>query len=232
MAAVAASGSHPAPIVRVVRLLCLDSSTAAVTVALVEDGHEVAAVDEVAATRHGELLAPAVREVLGRSPGPAGRPVDAVAVGVGPGPFTSLRVGVATAAALADAWGVPAYSACSLDLLAAPDTVVVQDARRREVYTAAYDGDGRRASGPQVLAPADLAPLLPAGARVVGAGAALHAEALGVPVPEVQLPRAGALWALVAERLLAGKPGDPLTPLYLRRPDAEEALARKRVVPG
>lgn len=217
-----------------VRLLCLDASTAAVTVALVEGdeaaGAERAAVDEVAPTRHGEMLAPAVRRVLAASPGP----VDAVAVGVGPGPYTSLRVGVATAAALADGWGVPAYAACSLDLLAAPDTVVVQDARRREVYWAAYDRTGRCVQGPGVLAPADLVSLLPAGARVVGAGAALHADVLGVAVPVVQLPRAAALWGLVAERLLAGAPGEPLTPLYLRRPDALPAgrlAGRKSVLP-
>jgi len=145
------------------RLLCLDTSTAAVTVALVEDGAVVRERTEVAFNRHGELLAPAVRTVL------AGERFDAVAVGLGPGPFTGLRAGIATAAALADAAGVPVYGACSLDLLAAPDAVVVQDARRKEVYWAAYDTHGARVDGPHVAAPADV-PV--GGRRVVAAGVA------------------------------------------------------------
>ena len=34
---------------------------------------------------------------------------DAIVVGVGPGPYTSLRVGIVTAAALGDALGIPVY---------------------------------------------------------------------------------------------------------------------------
>ena len=38
-----------------------------------------------------------------------------------------------------------------------------------------------------------------------------------------------ALAALAAERIRAGAPGEPLTPLYLRRPDAVAATGRKPV---
>lgn len=206
------------------RLLCLDSSTAALTVALVTDGETAAAIDAEVGIRHGELLAPAVRDVLAASPGP----LDGVAVGLGPGPFTSLRVGIATAAALADAHGVPAYGACSLDLLAGPDVVVVQDARRREVYWAAYGADGRRTSGPHVSAREPIE--LPPGLAVRGAGAVLLG--LPEPPPHQRWPRAAALWGLVADRLGAG-PGDRdvLAPLYLRRPDAQEQPARRPLPP-
>ena len=195
------------------RLLCLDTSTAAVTVALVEEGVEVNAFDREVGIGHGELLASAIASVLG-SPRP-----DAVAVGLGPGPFTSLRVGIATAAALSDAWSVPGYGACSLDLLAAPDTLVVQDARRREVYTAEYDGRGARILGPRVMTPAALAAALADHPKtVVGAGAFSY-DSVFSPAPDApRLPRAGRLWELVEDRL--GGPGEPLTPLYLRRPDA------------
>ncbi len=198
------------------RLLCLDTSTAAITVALVEDGTTIAGSDTLGATAHGELLAPAVRAVLAA----AGPGYDGVAVGAGPGPFTSLRVGLAAAAALADARGVPVWTACSLDLLARPDTVVVQDARRRELYWAAYDAHGTRVEGPAVSGPGAV-PVL--GRRVRGAGAAAHPELF--PDADLVLPRAGGLWALVAERL--DGPGDPVTPLYLRRPDAVEPTGRR-----
>jgi tRNA threonylcarbamoyl adenosine modification protein YeaZ len=151
-----------------------------------------------------------VREVV------AGERYDAVAVGLGPGPFTGLRAGIATAAALADAAGVPVYGACSLDLLAAPHVVVVQDARRTEVYWAAYGADGARTDGPHVGPPQDV-PIV--GCRVVGAGAVLWPDVFG-PVAGDGLPAAAALWSLVAARLHAGAASDVLTPLYLRRPDA------------
>ncbi len=201
------------------QVLALDTSSPAVSAALVrldEAGAEVLAERVVVdARRHGELLAQGVREVL------AGARPDAVVVGTGPGPFTGLRVGLVTAAAMADALGVPAYGVCSLDAMAEGDVVVVADARRREVYWARYDA-GERVDGPAVCAPADL-PLRPEDVLV---GAEL------VPGREVGGPRSPSMRLLVAraaDRLLAGAPSDPLTPLYLRRPDAVEPGATKKV---
>ncbi len=216
-------------------VLGLDTSSPAVSAALVrvaDGGHEVLAEHVVLdGRRHGELLAQGVREVLqGARPG-------AVVVGTGPGPFTGLRVGLMTAAALSDALQVPAYGVCSLDGLCSldgdadcGDVVVVTDARRKEVYSARY-GAGERVEGPAVSRPADLAGRLVAGARLVGAGAVLYRECFaGFDVDEQRLhPSAPTLVARAAARILAGAPSDPLTPLYLRRPDAVEPGATKRV---
>ena len=57
-------------------------------------------------TKHAELLTPAVAGVLADS-GMAMADVEAVVTGLGPGPFTGLRVGVVTAAAIAEARGLP-----------------------------------------------------------------------------------------------------------------------------
>ncbi len=183
----------------------------------------LAARSVAAANRHGELLAPLLRDVLEE----AGSGYDAVAVGVGPGPFTGLRAGIATAIAAAQVHGVPTYAACSLDLLAAAGVVVVQDARRREVYWAGYDEHGVRTEGPSV-GPASLVPLR--GRRVVGAGAAAWPDVFGSdvfdPERDANLPAAQDLWGLVAERALDGAPSDPLTPRYLRRPDAKTLVER------
>jgi tRNA threonylcarbamoyladenosine biosynthesis protein TsaB len=215
-----------------VLLLSLDTATPAVSVALVADGRLVARSSVIDARRHAELVTPGIAAVLAAGQARAAD-LDAVAVGLGPGPYTGLRVGIVTAAALADALDIPAYGECSLDLVADDDpgqTAVVTDARRREVYWATYcgsDGTGvrRRVDGPQVGRPAAVATeLRDAGARVVGAGAALYPDDFAdlldpggrrYPAPE-------RLWDLVAERALAGAAGDQLRPLYLRRPDAVE----------
>jgi tRNA threonylcarbamoyl adenosine modification protein YeaZ len=216
-----------------VLVLGLDTSSPAVSAALVRvtaDGLELLAESVVVdARRHGELLAQGVRTVLG---GTRTSALDAVVVGLGPGPFTGLRVGLMTGAALSDALDVPAYGVCSLDGVGVGERIVVADARRREVYWARYDVRGERVEGPVVERPAELAERL-AGEppRLVGAGAVLHrAVFAGLVVDDAgPYPSTPALVAVAQERLLAGAPSEPLTPLYLRRPDAVEPGATKAV---
>lgn len=206
-------------------LLALDTATHAVTVA-VADGPDVRAEKTtVDPLRHGELLAPAIAEVLGR----AGVNIDQIgriAVGVGPGPFTGLRVGLVTARTLAAVLGVPLHGVCTLDVIAravpaGEPFVVATDARRKEVYTAHYDDAGQRLDGPSVDRPADVATDLP----VAGQGALLYPEAFPNRIgPE--FPSAADL-----ARLIASGNADLLAPepLYLRRPDVTQPSPRKRV---
>jgi tRNA threonylcarbamoyl adenosine modification protein YeaZ len=207
-----------------VLLLGLDTSTPAVTVAVHDGERTLAESTSVDARRHGEVLAPAIVDSL-RAAGVTVHDLSGVAVGVGPGPYTGLRVGVVTALALADALGIVAHGVCSLDIIAAAvpgePVTVVTDARRREVFWAAYDVDGTRLSGPAVGRPSDAAAL--AVGRIVGAGAAMHPGAFG-PVDAALHPDAAVLCAVVAQRLRAGGELLPASPIYLRRPDA--------VVPG
>jgi tRNA threonylcarbamoyl adenosine modification protein YeaZ len=212
--------------------LVVESSTAAVTAAVAEldaDGVELrAARSTVDAKAHGELLAPEVHAVLAES---GIRPGDlaAVVAGVGPGPFTGLRVGLVTAAALGQTLDVPTYGVCSLDGLGfgLDGTVLVAtDARRREVYWALYR-DGVRLAGPAVDRPDSV---VTDADYAVGEGAHRYAELLGLPVrDEPRYPSPLWLAALAADRVRAGKPSEPLTPLYLRRPDAVAAGSRKPV---
>ena len=223
-------------------VLGLDTSSPAVQVALVDlqpgtadqeprwgrsaDWH---VVDERA---HGELLATGVQAVLAEL---GARPCDlvAVAVGLGPGPYTGLRVGVMTGAALSDALGIPAYGCCSLDAVdpwGEGERLVVTDARRREVFWAEYAADDERVAGPSVMRPADLARALQETGwtgRVLGDGALRHAEHFaGYAVPEEpRYPSAEGVVLLAARRALSGAPGETLRPLYLRRPDATPPAA-------
>jgi tRNA threonylcarbamoyl adenosine modification protein YeaZ len=230
-----------------VLVLALDTATSAVTAGLlrlpaagsptVEPSNEPTEVlaerVSVGARAHGELLMPSVCEVLA-SAGVSMRDLDAVVCGVGPGPFTGLRVGMVTAAALGDALSIPVYPVCSLDAIAhrsgpGSPLLVITDARRREVYWACYDSSGARVDGPHVNRPEDLP--LASVARVAGG-----AVALGLPVaPRSQSepchPDPAALVAVAAAALRADAPPGPLTPLYLRRPDAVEPGPAKRVTP-
>jgi tRNA threonylcarbamoyl adenosine modification protein YeaZ len=168
--------------------------------------------------RHAELLTPTIRGVLAEA-GLRMPDLGALVVGLGPGPFTGLRVGVVTAAALGDVVG-PVYGVCSLDAIGDGARSVVTDARRKEVHWAVYDADGQRVAGPGVDRPEDA----PVTEPVVGDDR--FAERLGRPVAAAEVTTAGLLRAAAP---LLGRPPAPLEPLYLRRPDAVPPAARKAV---
>ena len=201
-------------------VLAFDTSAAAVSVDLVDvsDLRTVAGAQWTGPHGHSEHLAPTVAACLADA-GTTLRDVGALVVGTGPGPFTGLRVGLVSAAAMAEALDVPAYGVCSLDGLA-PDegaVLVATDARRKEVYWATYR-DGERVAGPQVGHPADVDP--GAATAMIGAGARLYADVLGLPLLDGDHPVPARLVKFALDRVRAGAPADPLTPLYLRRPDA------------
>lgn len=200
--------------------LAVDTSTD-VRVGVARDGVALAAGAVTDSRAHAEKLAPLITRTLQQA-GLTLPEVDLIVAGVGPGPFTGLRVGVVTATTLGLALGRPVKGICSLDAVAAAWTdaperfVVVSDARRREVYWAAYE-DGVRVDGPFVTSPAHV-PNLP----LAGPGARLVREHVEGPA----VLDAGVLAARAADLPDAG-----LEPLYLRRPDAELPSAPKTTIP-
>ena len=113
--------------------------------------------------------------------------------------------------------------------------LVVTDARRREVYWARYTRGGRT-HGPEVVAPADLIAALevadvnsPSSVGVDAvAGSPAHTALFDYPVLTPTAPTAIGLVQVALPGLLSATPPGPLTPLYLRRPDAVELKDRKR----
>ncbi len=211
-------------------VLAIDTATPAVTAGLVElsaQGSRTLATKLTVNPRaHAEVLTPHIVECL-RETDLAPADLGAVVVGTGPGPFTGLRVGMATAAAFADALGIPVYGLCSLDAIAAQvdderELLVVTDARRREVYWARYRR-GTRVGGPQVCKPADL----DVGSAQLIAGSPDHVDFFDVSVQPVESPSPLGLVRPIAALVLSGAEPEPLVPLYLRRPDAKEPVARR-----
>ncbi|WP_077078387.1 tRNA (adenosine(37)-N6)-threonylcarbamoyltransferase complex dimerization subunit type 1 TsaB [Mycobacterium numidiamassiliense] len=204
-------------------ILALDTSTPAVTAGVVRlpDHTILAERVTVDARAHAERLTPNVLAALADA-GLTMADLDAVVVGCGPGPFTGLRAGMATAAAYGHALDIPVHGVCSLDAIGVRttgDTLVVTDARRREIYWARYL-DGVRTDGPAVDAPADVDP---GTARAV-AGSPEHAALFDLPIREPVYPTPAGLVAAVPD--WSARP-QPLVALYLRRPDAKPLAAQQ-----
>jgi len=230
-----------------VPILALDTSSAVSVALLADDGTVLATRSDSEQRHHAELLAPMVQHVL-TDAGVDRTELTAVVAGTGPAPFTGLRVGLVTARTMALALDVPAWGVPSVDALAATaagtagpgsHVLVVTDARRKEVYWAAYrvdaPGSAVLVAGPDIAAPAALVEHgRTSGALVVGRGVLLHHEALGLTAelptdPALLDPDPAELGRLALRRHAAGQTL-PTTPLYLRRPDAEPSVARKRVL--
>ena len=206
---------------RISNVLALDTATPAVTAGIVRLPDFAVLAERVTldARAHAERLTPNVLAALADA-ALTMADLDAVVVGCGPGPFTGLRAGMATAAAYGHALDIPVHGVCSLDAIGARtigDTLVVTDARRREVYWARYR-DGVRTDGPGVNAAADVDP----GAARAVAGSPEHAALFGLPRCEPAHPTPAGLVAAVSD--WSGEPA-PLVALYLRRPDAKPLAA-------
>jgi tRNA A37 threonylcarbamoyladenosine modification protein TsaB len=99
------------------------------------------------------------------------------------------------------------------------------DARRKELFWAAYDEEGRRVDGPHVDRPAAVLERNPDGVLVVGAGPVLHPD-LFLRSAGPTGPSAATLALVVAEE--RAELVDP-EPVYLRRPDAVAPGPPKKV---
>lgn len=199
-------------------LLALDTATRATAVAWQAEADELPqeARDDPPAgerPRHTACLLPLIAELLEQS-GSSWNHLDRIAVGVGPGTFTGLRIGIATARALAQALAVPLVGVSTLRSLASSvehadtqplgdgereiDAVMsVLDARRGEVFAAAWSiADsglvelfGVRALRPEALVDLFTATegLVPARILTVGDGALAFRDVLepsGVVIPD------------------------------------------------
>lgn len=155
------------------KLLALDTSTEACSVALALDGDIVERYE--IEPRHGERLLPMVQALLAES-GVALTQLDAIAFGRGPGSFTSLRIGAGVAQGLAFGADLPVVPVSSLAALAqgvgASHVLAAFDARMRQVYWGAYvrgaDGLVKLAGAEVVTDPAQVP--LPDAQAWTGAG--------------------------------------------------------------
>lgn len=213
------------------RVLAIETATVACAIALSSaSGGEVRVLDEH--RRHTEVLATGIAALLAdHAIGP--RDLERVVVDRGPGLFTGLRVGVATALALAGALGIDLVGVTSLELYAhgaraagvRGRLVAAVDARRGEVFVQTFGLDDGvvELSGPAVATPRDVViAWATSGAPVTFTGDGVRryrADFAAVPngdVLDATVPPPGVALALAPER----DPAGAVTPLYLRDADA------------
>jgi tRNA threonylcarbamoyladenosine biosynthesis protein TsaB len=222
-----------------VLILGISASTQQVGCAI--GGHEgvLALVQSARGKRHAETLVPAI-DVVRKQAQVDLSELGCVAVDLGPGLFTGLRVGIATAKALAHALRLPMIGVTSLDLVAFPLRwsarliVAAIDARRGELFVATYrqvPGGIQRLGEYRVCSPKDLATDLMASrddVLLVGDGALRYADEFR-DLARVELadqglayPSAASLVQLAHAQALREEFVNSwdLQPLYLRAPDA------------
>lgn len=221
------------------RILGIDTCTRAGSLALVEDGSVVGALEAASGLDHSVRLLPAADFLLSRLGWEPGD-LHGVAVTVGPGSFTGVRVGIATALGVARAAGLPAVGVTSLEALAESAGELPEgtwlcpwiDAGRGEVYAASFVRAGAgwaERVAPAASPPERLLAAVPAGpAFFVGDGANRYRQMLVARRGEgCVLGRGPWFLARAAARLgeqsLAGPAAArrSVEPLYLRASDAE-----------
>ena len=182
--------------------LAIDTSTSRTSVALIADGALLWSEFEDGATTHAEAVPRLVQRALTKE-----NDISLVIVGMGPGPYPGLRAGISFAQAFAWARTIELRGVCSLDAIICntPEYIAATDARRKEIYWAAYK-DGRRINGPHVSIPSEVD-----GKVFVGEGAHKYGLCDVATYPDL---------SVFADLSPVEQP------MYLRRPDAVPTLER------
>jgi tRNA threonylcarbamoyladenosine biosynthesis protein TsaB len=235
------------------RVLALDTTTRAGSVAVVEDDRILFAERGDASRSHAERLpGDLIRGIA--AAGVTWQAIDLFAVASGPGSFTGLRIGIATIQGLAFVGRKPIVPVSALLALgygaamtaAIGDTVGAWlDAHRREVFSALYrvhDAGPYAFNRLEEVEPAAVGDPAVTWRRwaslgrpvaVIGDGAVLYPDSFGDAVRVAEPPLLAPIIARIAgERARHGQSVDPaaVLPLYVRRPDAE--IARDAVLDG
>ncbi|MDH3701991.1 MAG: tRNA (adenosine(37)-N6)-threonylcarbamoyltransferase complex dimerization subunit type 1 TsaB [Alphaproteobacteria bacterium] len=227
------------------KLLAMDTATAACSAAVWCDGDVVARRFEPMVRGHAERLMPMVRAVMDEAAAGDFSALDAIAVTVGPGAFTGVRIGLAAARALGLAAARPVAGFTTLETVAAAQEepgkplLVALDSKREDLYVQLFDAGLTPLGAPAALLPGDVPAAVPAvpvavcgdaAARAIAALAAAGREAALLNGPS--LPDAAALARLAAARRQdreapCGVGNSMPQPLYLRPPDVSLPAPRR-----
>ena len=229
-------------------ILALETSSQVSSVAVASDGRLIAEITKDAQLTHSETLMLHVEAALKMAATPKEK-LAAIAVSLGPGSFTGLRIGLATAKAMAYALRLPLIGVPSLEALAYNFPVAgiriaaLMDAQKGNAYRAVFAWeDGRLIvhSPAQVMSLPDIIDECGhAGQPVVLLGDIVRKKIAGrmdlpantkIAPPHLIMPRAANAAMLGLAMLAAGQTANvmDLEPIYIRRSEAEVLWEKRR----
>jgi tRNA threonylcarbamoyladenosine biosynthesis protein TsaB len=227
------------------RVLTIDTSTRLGTVATIDGARVLCALCSEVPTAHAERLLELVGSALSRASWSLSD-LELIACGMGPGSFTGVRVGMATAKGLAAASATPLVGVVSLEAMAeaarrlhgTQPVIALLDAKKSEVFAAAYDAAGLTLAEPLHVPRQQAADWVASVASassqevlVCGEIAAeLHIrQGRLVRHPDCDLPSAASIAALAQLRWSQNPVSrlHDLEPLYVRPPDAQLPRSRQ-----
>lgn len=219
---------------RIMNVLGIDSATEACSAAVLRNGALASRRFQTIQRGHAEILIPLIQEAM-REAGITFGALNLIATTIGPGGFTGLRIGLASARALALAAAIPIIGVTTLEAVARAQTtrnmptLICLDSKREDVYLQLFAGDDTPMTAPAALLPEEIPAVLPSGPVAIGGNAretviATLTERIPPPIlaDGALLPDAEFVARIGLERFVAGTAVSeaPPRPLYLRAPDA------------
>jgi tRNA threonylcarbamoyladenosine biosynthesis protein TsaB len=227
-------------------ILGIETATRTGGVAIVSEDGVLAEYTLNIEVTHSERLMSTVDRVL-KDTGFQMASIDGFGVSIGPGSFTGLRIGLSTVKGLAFTTGKPVAAVPTLKALAWNayfshyPVCPLLDAKKKEVYSALYRYDGRdlvQDLPESVLPLSELADRISGEVVFTGEGARLFAEDIRklfgsrahIAPLAATVPSAASVAEIALLMLQTGRNSDPdtLSPLYIRRPEAELAWEKRQ----
>ena len=230
------------------KILGIDTSSMAASVAVIEDNKLICEYTINTKKTHSQKLMPMIENMLNLSDLNV-REIDAIAVCEGPGSFTGLRIGMATAKAIAHVNDIPVIGVNSLEVLAANMNLCdkkicpILYAQRNQVYTGRYRYEGTKLVEIKEIGIQPIDELLEELAQskeewiLVGEAVYKYEDKIKeianieIPAASNNVTKAGSLCSVAKFKFDEGKDifnCYTVNPLYIRKSQAEEQYEEKQ----
>lgn len=216
------------------KILSIDTSSAICSTAILEDETVIDEINIENGKTHSENLMPIISQILEKNHLKLSE-IDLLSVVVGPGSFTGIRIGVASIKAIAEVNKLPVASVTSLEALARIDEseknkIVLIDARNNQVYCGIFDKNYNQLED---FMADDISIVLEKikkydNSIFIGDGAILHKDLINNNFINANISQNNKQYAsnsgkIAYKKYLKNdlKSADTITPIYLRKSQAE-----------